>query len=232
MPEEKEDLIDEIVDGIGETVKLSQKSPVNPRKKVIIAFVVFLLIGGIGGAGFSTALMVYLLKTGRINGEKVTNNITEKVTLDEGSGVIDAVKKVSPSVVSISTATKAVDFFGRATEQKGGGTGFVVTNDGLILTNKHVVAGAGKLTVVTADGKDYEGKTVATDPLFDFALVKIEAKGLTVAELGDSDALEMGQRVVAIGNALGEYQNSVTVGVISARSRAITASDGFGYASR
>uniref|UniRef100_A0A7C4M084 PDZ domain-containing protein n=1 Tax=candidate division CPR3 bacterium TaxID=2268181 RepID=A0A7C4M084_UNCC3 len=151
--------------------------------------------------------------------------------MEENSGVVEAVKKITPSVVSITTKTKTMGFFGDVVEQKGGGTGFIVTNDGLILTNKHVVDGVSEATVITSDGKDYNGVVVALDPLFDFALVKIEATNLPVADLGDSDKLEIGQRVIAVGNALGEYDNSVSVGVISGRARAITASDRLGGSS-
>ncbi|MBI2448112.1 trypsin-like peptidase domain-containing protein [Candidatus Microgenomates bacterium] len=204
------------------TKKISQKTA--------IAALAVLFVGGIGGAVFSGGTFYYLYRKGLLGG-RIVQNVTEKVTVEEGSGVVDAVKKVSPSVVSITTTSKALSFFGGVTEQKGGGTGFVVTNDGLILTNKHVISSANALTVVTGEGKDYEGKVVALDPIFDLALIKIEANSLPVAELGDSDTLEIGQRVVAIGNALGEYQNSVTVGVVSARARAITAYDGSGSSS-
>lgn len=158
--------------------------------------------------------------------------ISEKITVEEGSGVVEAVKKVSPAVVSITTTSKALSFFGEVMEQKGGGTGFIVTNDGLILTNKHVVSGASNLTVLTSDGKDYPATVVAEDPLFDFALIKIDGKSLPVVDLGDSDSLELGQRVIAIGNALGEYDGSVTTGIISGRARAVTASDRAGSTER
>lgn len=150
-------------------------------------------------------------------------SVSERITLEENSAVIDAVKKASTSVVSIATTAKGVGFFGDVIEQRGGGTGIIVTADGLILTNKHVIDGASEFTVVTSDGRDYAGTIVSIDPIFDIALVKIDARDLPVAEIGDSNLLEIGQKVIAIGNALGEYQNSVTVGVVSARGRAIVA---------
>ncbi|HRY60226.1 MAG TPA: trypsin-like peptidase domain-containing protein [Patescibacteria group bacterium] len=194
---------------------------------IIIFTIIAILAGIVSSYGFVT---YYMSKN--VGTPGAAPKVTEKYTVEESSGVVDSVKKVSPSVVSITTTSKAISFWGQTVEQKGGGTGFIITNDGLILTNKHVVNGATDVTVITNDGKDYQGKVVALDPLFDFALVKIEAKGLPIVELGDSSMLEAGQRVIAIGNALGEYDNSVTVGVISGIARAITASDGSGSSSR
>lgn len=109
-------------------------------------------------------------------------------------------------------------------QQIGGGSGFVISSDGLILTNKHVVSYTeAEYTVLTNDGKKYDAKVLARDPVLDVAVVKIEAKGLPVAQLGDSDSLAIGQTVIAIGNALGEFRNTVTKGVISGIGRTITA---------
>jgi len=106
----------------------------------------------------------------------------------------------------------------------GGGSGFVISNDGLILTNKHVIADANAdYTVFTNDGKKYPAKVVAKDPSNDIAVLKIEAS-LPAAVLGDSDSLKLGQTAIAIGNALGEYRNTVSVGVLSGLSRSVTAS--------
>ncbi len=148
----------------------------------------------------------------------------EKLVLEESSAITDAVKKVSPSVVSITTSTSIQDFFtGQTLQQKGGGTGFILTSDGLIVTNKHVVDEANtKYTVLTDDGKTYDAQILSKDPYNDLAVIKIDAKGLKPVELGDSESLNIGQWVIAIGNALGEFQNTVTVGVVSAKERRIT----------
>lgn len=152
---------------------------------------------------------------------------TDKVILEESSAVIDAVKKVSPSVVSIVTSTQVIDFFGRVIgEQAGGGTGFIITNDGLILTNKHVVQENTDYKVVLQDGTKYDAEVKSLDPFFDLAVVKINAKNLPVVELGGSKELSIGQWVIAVGNALGEFQNTVTVGVVSAKEREIEAVSG------
>lgn len=110
-------------------------------------------------------------------------------------------------------------------QEIGGGSGFIISPDGLILTNKHV-AGDKKAsyTVFTNDGKKYDAKILAIDPVQDLAVIKILASGLPTVDLGDSDSLELGQTAIAIGNALGEFRNTVSVGVISGLARTVTAS--------
>lgn len=148
----------------------------------------------------------------------------------EGS-IADIADKVSKSVVSIITSTKVTNFFGQDYDSSAAGTGIIVTSDGYILTNKHVINGATKVTVVLDDGTTYENvEVVATDPLNDVAFLKIkDASDLNAATLGDSKTINVGQQVIAIGNALGEFQNSVTSGIVSGTGRSVTASDGSGY---
>ncbi len=156
---------------------------------------------------------------------------SSKIIIEESSAIIDASKKVDPAVVSVTSIGSATrDVFGLGTIEapQTSGTGFIITSDGLIATNKHVVTGGEKFTITSSNGKTYDGKVVAQDPGNDIAFIKIEATGLSVADLGDSDKVEVGQWVIAIGNALGELQNSVTVGVVSAKERAATPSDGRG----
>jgi serine protease Do len=117
------------------------------------------------------------------------------------------------------------------TEKKdiGGGSGFFVTSDGLIVTNKHVVDQKNaEYTVFTNDGKKHIATVVARDPVLDIALIKITGVGFPYLNLGNSDSLEVGQSVIAIGNALGEYRNTVSVGVVSGLARSITAGDNSG----
>jgi len=181
--------------------------------------------------------------------------------------IIKVVNENSPAVVSI-VITKDVpiieeyyynpfqefeQFFGqpfefqipqyrqKGTEKKevGGGTGFVVSEDGLILTNRHVVLDtAADYTVLTNDGRKFPAKVLARDPAQDLAVIKVEKekivdnqgklilKPFPTVKLGDSDKLQIGQTVIAIGNVLGEFRNSVSVGVISGLGRTITASGG------
>ncbi|MBI2483827.1 trypsin-like peptidase domain-containing protein [Candidatus Uhrbacteria bacterium] len=114
-------------------------------------------------------------------------------------------------------------------QQVGGGSGFIVTKDGMILTNKHVVSDPdADYTVVTNDGKEYTANVLATDPINDVAIVKIEAAGLVPVEWGNSDDIQIGQTVIAIGYSLGEYRNTVTRGVVSGIDRVVQATDGAG----
>ncbi len=107
----------------------------------------------------------------------------------------------------------------------GGGSGFIISSDGLILTNKHVVSNTGaSYSVLTNDGKTYSAKVLARDPNQDLAVLKINATGLPTVTLGDSNGLELGQTAIAIGNALGQFSNTVSVGVVSGLSRTVTAS--------
>lgn len=118
----------------------------------------------------------------------------------------------------------------KGTERKeiGGGTGFIISEDGMILTNAHVVADEeADYTVLTNDGQKYKAKVLARDTLRDLAIIKVEnKKNFRTLKLGDSDALQIGQTVIAIGNALGEYRNTVSVGVISGLGRQVTAQGG------
>ncbi|MDP3947950.1 MAG: trypsin-like peptidase domain-containing protein [bacterium] len=116
---------------------------------------------------------------------------------------------------------------GTRRQEVGGGSGFIASADGQIVTNKHVVLDAkAEYTVFTNDGKKYSAKVLARDPILDIALVKIEASGLPTLPLGDSDSVKLGQTAIAIGNALGEFRNTVSVGVISGLSRTVTAGGG------
>lgn len=112
-------------------------------------------------------------------------------------------------------------------QQVAAGSGFVVTADGLIITNKHVVdVSQADFTVITSDGKKYPARIMAKDPIQDIALLKIDGVRLPTVTLGDSSALQIGQTVIAIGNALGEFSNTVSRGVVSGLSRSIVAGDG------
>jgi serine protease Do len=116
---------------------------------------------------------------------------------------------------------------GTQLQEVGGGTGFIISANGLIATNKHVVSDTeAQYTVLTNDGKKYSATIVDRDPLQDIAIIKIDANNLPTLKLGNSDNLEIGQTVIAIGNALGEFRNTVSSGIISGLLRTITASGG------
>ena len=144
----------------------------------------------------------------------------------EGS-IADVANKVSGSVVSITTEIRTTGWFGQSSTSTAAGTGIIVSSDGYILTNKHVIEDANKISIVTADGETYDNvKLVTTDPLNDVAFLKInDVSDLPAVTLGDSKTLSVGQQVIAIGNALGQFENSVTSGIISGTGRSIVATD-------
>lgn len=191
--------------------------------------------------------------------KEISQEPQEREIVSQEEAIIKVVKEVSPSVVSIIVSKdlpifeeyylepfkEFEEFFGepfefkvpqyrqKGTEKReiGGGTGFVVSEEGLILTNKHVVADTtADYTVFANDGRKFEAKVLARDPGQDLAILKIEAEEkFPVVKLGNSDNLQIGQTVIAIGNVLGEFRNSVSVGVISGLGRKITASGGGFY---
>lgn len=145
----------------------------------------------------------------------------------EGS-IAEVANKVSPGVVSILTEVRTASFFGQTSTSTAAGTGMIVTADGYVLTNKHVIDGANSVKVILDDGTTYDQvEIVGTDPLNDVAFLKIkDASDLPTVTLGDSKTVSAGQQVIAIGNALGQFQNTITSGIISGTGRSITASDG------
>lgn len=152
----------------------------------------------------------------------------EKIVLQEGEIVSDVFNKVSPSTVSITTRmVNSSRFFGTQVSE-GAGSGIIISKDGYVLTNKHVVPeGSNKVTVIMSDGKEYtDVKVVGRDPFNDIAFLKINGvNDLVPASLGDSGQVSAGQKVVAIGNALGIFRNSVTSGIISGIGRPVQALD-------
>lgn len=158
--------------------------------------------------------------------------IFKQRVVQEESAVIDVVDKVSPAVVSILVKTTSFDFFsGPSTYESGIGTGFIVDSTGLIVTNSHVVDDpTGEYTVVLKDGTEYKVEKIHLDQISDLAILEITARGLPKVELGDSDSIRVGQKAIAIGNALGRFSNTVTVGVISGIARELEANSGLGGA--
>jgi S1-C subfamily serine protease len=145
----------------------------------------------------------------------------QPVTIDESSATIDVAAKVSPAVVKITVSGTTTGDTGVIPET-GVGSGVIYDSNGWILTNHHVVEGSDKLVVELKDGRTFDGKVYGIDTLTDLAIVKIDATGLPVAALGNSEALKVGQLVIAIGSPLGTYSNSVTSGIVSAKGRSIS----------
>lgn len=218
----------------------------------LIAWIIFLslVFGSFGGAlSFLYLPKLTWLKRYSVQVPEAQNSVSQKITLTEESAIIEVVKKSGPAVVSIVISKdlsklpgfgadpfSGNDFFlpffnppnrpsGPNIQQVGAGSGFFVSPHGLILTNKHVVSDeSASYTVLTSDKKKYEARVVARDPRNDLAVIKIEIKDAPYLQLADSKNLQIGQKVVAIGYSLGQYQNTVTSGIVSGIGRSITAS--------
>lgn len=201
------------------TTQSFSSAPPNRRVKgpiLLLGVVIVALFAGALGGAITTALLL------RSDSAAAFSDATAaasrgQLTLEENSAVIEVVKKVGPGVVTIVAAVDNPGGLGGATRPvSASGSGVVLDPRGFIVTNAHVVAGARSLDVVFADGRRQVAEIVGTDsPFTDIAVVKVSAKDLDTLPLGDSDALTPGQRVVAIGSALGDFRNTVTEGVIS-----------------
>ena len=205
------------------TMKSSQKT----KYPMIIAIILV--------SYFFIQLGLFRIFSGLINktNKSANFNFSDNKGVSSFSGQIDpksiegVANKVSQSVVSIvSKSQKGTKYFSSSFGSASAGTGIIVSENGYILTNKHVVEGSSDISVVTNDGNSYDNvEIITTDPLSDIAILKISnAKGLKAAELGDSKVLNIGQQVIAIGNALGEYDGTVTSGIISGVGRTVNAS--------
>ncbi len=235
----------------------------NGSKKVnkiplIVAFVFVVGVAVTGGA-ISDRILGYKLldrfwPRESVGGVRERVDVSQKI-LTEENVVINVAEKVSPSVVTVGIKKTALfrrslfgdsDLFsgpfgffgsprGKVEEdvEQDIGTGFVLTKDGLIVTNKHVVSDTeAKYKIVLKDDKEHDVTKIYRDPLNDLAILKVEATGLSPVELGDSSKLRVGQFVVAIGTALGEFRHTVTTGVVSGLGRGITAGGPFEGAER
>ena len=156
-----------------------------------------------------------------IDGNSDGNTIVTPAEKD----ISNVAAKVSPSIVSIITQSQVESYYNRPQLATGAGTGMVISTDGYILTNKHVVSGAGTVDIVASDGTRYKGvKVIGEDPLNDIAILKVSGvTDLKPVELGNSSTVRVGESVIAIGNSLGQYQNTVTSGIISGTGRPVTA---------
>lgn len=216
--------------------------------------ILLMVVLGVGIVGGALADRLFVIKpldflASRVlpNEEKATSLVEQKI-LTEESVVVDVAEKASPSVVTVSVTQEAStspfsldqfgifgqQFFQQPTEtepvNQDIGTGFVVDSaQGLIVTNKHVVGDVqGKYRIVTKDGSEYEVVNIYRDPVNDLAIVKVAEQLPPALELGDSSQIKVGQFVIAIGTALGEFRHTVTTGVVSGLGRGIQAGGGFG----
>jgi S1-C subfamily serine protease len=183
------------------------------------AIVALAVVAGIISGSLSAAAVSSLMRqpaTAAGSQAEVGQNVSN-VHIDESSAVINAVQSAMPAVVKIQSTT------GGAVSGQATGTGFIYDSNGWILTNRHVVADAQQITVILADSRELEGHVYGIDTLTDLAIVKVDAAGLPTVKIGSSADLEQGQLAIAIGNPLGEFENTVTTGVISGLGRQIVA---------
>jgi len=221
-----------------------------PTKKIFIGLALLIIvIASIFGGAISDRLFGYRILDRFFprEGGILPPSVTQQRVLTEESVVIEVAEEVSPSVVTVRVTKEqsvfnpfeiefgpfGFDFPQERTEriEQDIGTGFIIDSQGLIVTNKHVVADTeAEYRIITKDDKEHQVKNIYRDPINDLAILKIETNGLKTVEMGDSNNLKVGQFVIAIGTALGEFRHTVTTGVISGLGRGITAGSLFeGY---
>lgn len=198
----------------GRPVSLTRKS----LALLIALCVVVSALFGFGGSYLANAL------NGGHSGSSKTASVSKNgYKLEDATGskmtVQEVTNKTKDSVVEIKTESVSADAWMQQYVTEGAGSGVVMTADGYIMTNNHVIDGASKITVTTSDDQEYEAKLVGTDSITDIAVLKISAKNLTPATYGNSDQLAVGDMAVAIGNPLGELGGTVSAGIISALDR-------------
>lgn len=173
--------------------------------------------------GFGGSYLANALNGGHSSSSKTASVSKNGYKLEDATGskmtVQEVTNKTKDSVVEIKTESVSADAWMQQYVTEGAGSGVVMTADGYIMTNNHVIDGASKITVTTSDDKEYEAKLVGTDSITDIAVLKISAKNLTPATYGNSDQLAVGDMAVAIGNPLGELGGTVSAGIISALDR-------------
>lgn len=214
---------------IQEQSKTNQEAPAKKNRLGLVWLIVIagiLMIAGLSVAGYQ--LYSFISKTNMsVTERQRIEDDGNKIITKEEEDIASVSAKVAPSVVSIVTTSHS-SVYRYGAEEQGAGTGIIVSSDGYVMTNKHVIDGASSVQVILSDGTSHpNAKVVGADPLNDIAFLKIpDVKDLQAAELGDSTSIRVGQRVIAIGNTLGEYQNTVTSGIISGTGRPIAAENG------
>lgn len=198
------------------------------KKRTIITAVIAVVLIGLGVAvGYGGGRVLHP-STAQISRHDSPASDGNKIITQEEGDIANVADKVGPSVVSVVTTASGGPFLGGSVQQEGAGTGIIVGADGYVLTNKHVISDAKTIKVILSDGTTQEDvKVLGADPLNDVAFLKINnVSHLPAAQLGDSSSVRVGQRVIAIGNSLGQYQNTVTSGIISGIGRPISAQSG------
>lgn len=204
-----------------------QKKPIS-RGGIAIALAVTMVFScGLGFGGGYFANKVNTSTSGSLNITKTSNSgtTTTASSTSTANSTSEIVKKTADSVVEISTESVVTGSFAQQYVQQGAGSGVIISQDGYILTNNHVINGANSVKVRLRDATEYDATIVGSDSDNDIALLKVNATGLSPATFGDSNSLAVGDYVVAIGNPLGELGGTVTDGIISALARKVTIED-------
>lgn len=204
-----------------------QRKPIS-RGGIAIALAVTMVFScGLGFGGGYFANKVNTSTSGSLNITKTSNSgtTTTASSTSTANSTSEIVKKTADSVVEISTESVVTGSFAQQYVQQGAGSGVIISQDGYILTNNHVINGANSVKVRLRDSTEYDATIVGSDSDNDIALLKVNATGLSPATFGDSNSLAVGDYVVAIGNPLGELGGTVTDGIISALARKVTIED-------
>lgn len=204
-----------------------QRKPIS-RDGIAIALAVTMVFScGLGFGGGYFANKVNTSTSGSLNITKTSNSgtTTTASSTSKANSTSEIVKKTADSVVEISTESVVTGSFAQQYVQQGAGSGVIISQDGYILTNNHVINGANSVKVRLRDGTEYDATIIGSDSDNDIALLKVSATGLSPATFGDSNSLAVGDYVVAIGNPLGELGGTVTDGIISALARKVTIED-------
>ncbi|NTU62909.1 MAG: trypsin-like serine protease [Chloroflexi bacterium] len=208
---------------------------------LIAMLIVGLICGAIGGgiAGGLVAQNALQTQAARSAAEDnivpvmASTSNAQRLAGDSNSAVVAAVKRVGPAVVTVVNTMprqRVFGFFGDNVQQpKGSGSGVIISPQGYIITNNHVVDGYETLEVIFADGSTTPAEMIGTDSFTDLAVIKVDRSVPAVAELGDSDQLQIGEAVIAIGSPLGDFKNTVTFGVVSAVGRSLGVDEGATY---
>lgn len=204
-----------------------QRKPIS-RGGIAIALAVTMVFScGLGFGGGYFANKVNTSTSGSLNITKTSNSgtTTTASSTSKANSTSEIVKKTADSVVEISTESVVTGSFAQQYVQQGAGSGVIISQDGYIITNNHVINGANSVKVRLRDSTEYDATIIGSDSDNDIALLKVNATGLSPATFGDSNSLAVGDYVVAIGNPLGELGGTVTDGIISALARKVTIED-------
>jgi S1-C subfamily serine protease len=217
------------------------------KNRILYLFLVILFAGvsGLSGAAVG-GMVVYTTMEKSLATSAVANTSSQGNTIQAGTNaeaqqqtinlnttqidttITDAVKSIGPSVVTVQgTIPGSITIFGRTSDSTVSGSGFFISDQGYVLTNNHVVEGAKNIILILADGSQQNATVVGTDQYSDIAVLKTDGPVPSVAKLGNSDVLNPGETVIAIGSPLGDFKNTVTVGVVSATGRSLDTGEGY-----